>query len=633
MTRIRALLVGIDKYMAVQHLAGCVADVNAFRAVLSRRVAPADLSIEVLLDEQATRTAIIDAFRRHLGAATSGEVALFYFAGHGSQEPCPAQWARSEADELNETLVCVDSRTPGIWDIADKELNALIAEAGSAGAHVVTIFDSCHSGGVTREIRNDIPSSVRMTPGVHSVRPTTAYLDAARERYDLAAVENTGTPEPPHLALSACQPHQTAKEMPVSGMHRGVFTVALEESLGLLGEGATYVDLATAVRASLRARVEDQAPDLYAAGGASSSTPFLGGAVQPRSLTVNHEGDDWWLSAGAVDGFTDPCAGGTVELDLFDRDAPPNEGGAPIATATVDAVEPSRSKLHVAARVEHELDDTRQYVAVITAIGTASLRIVVSGTDAAVVEAASAADPSVVITTDPPTAGSDVRTIMLEVGDGSLRFSEAAGASIVRPFEPNGDDLGRLRGDIAHLAKWHSLLDRIAPGSRIGDAVALELLAVARGQQTADDEQRAIPVVDQQLTLAYDGDDPPRVLARLTNGSDRRFFAALFDLTDSYGSAKLFADWVEPRSTAWVGGGRVQTLTIPDWMSAAREANDRLKLIVSTESFDADAWTMARLLGPSTRSTDRDMGDANPADPVSDDGWGTSLLNVRTTRA
>src|SRR5207253_1764991 len=103
-----------------------------------------------LIDQQATRQAVIDGFRAHLGRARAGDVVLFYYSGHGSQEGAPPEFWRFEPDRLDETLVCWDSRMPGRFDLADKELAQLIAEVAEPGPHVLVVLDCCHSGSGTR---------------------------------------------------------------------------------------------------------------------------------------------------------------------------------------------------------------------------------------------------------------------------------------------------------------------------------------------------------------------------------------------------------------------------------------------------------------------------------------------------
>ncbi|MGW5071071.1 caspase family protein, partial [Streptomyces cyaneofuscatus] len=146
-----ALLVGIDTYgEGLSPLKGCVADIREFEAFLRGRVADDRLHLRTLLDGEATRQAVVDGFLHHLARAGAQDVAVFCFAGHGSREPVEERFRHLEPTGWNQTLVCADSRTPGVRDLADKEINELIRRVAARGAHVLTVLDSCHSGGATR---------------------------------------------------------------------------------------------------------------------------------------------------------------------------------------------------------------------------------------------------------------------------------------------------------------------------------------------------------------------------------------------------------------------------------------------------------------------------------------------------
>src|SRR5271166_1041051 len=118
---IYALMVAIDNYPAgIPSLRGCGNDIEAFAAYLADRVDKdkgAVLAVKTLKDQDATRDAVITAFRSHLGQAGADDVALFYYSGHGSQEQTPEELWALEPDRLDETLVLYDSRSPKSWDL------------------------------------------------------------------------------------------------------------------------------------------------------------------------------------------------------------------------------------------------------------------------------------------------------------------------------------------------------------------------------------------------------------------------------------------------------------------------------------------------------------------------------------
>src|SRR5690242_17675993 len=189
MNRLYALLVGIDTYAApdVHALGGCVNDVEDALALLHRRTA-ADtrLCALVLRDRAATRAAVVDGLRTHLGRAGRDDTALFWFSGHGSQAPVPGWAWFEEPTGMLQTLVCADSRVDGVPDLWDKELSVLLDAVARTAGHVAVVLDSCHSEGATRGARG------------RSVPPA-----AGRDRTSLLpGTANRTAPAPEHVTLS-----------------------------------------------------------------------------------------------------------------------------------------------------------------------------------------------------------------------------------------------------------------------------------------------------------------------------------------------------------------------------------------------------------------------------------------------
>ena len=178
-----ALLVGINDYpegVGTPRLAGCLNDVDRFHQHLRQCAGAAPLAVELLKDHDATRANVVQQFRRHLGRAKAGDVAVFQFCGHGAQSSSASAFREFQPSGLDEGLVCIDSRRPGGggFDLADKELAVLIDELARNGAHVAFILDSCHSGSGTRSA--DAFGGLRPRLARQSVdpeRPLESYLD------------------------------------------------------------------------------------------------------------------------------------------------------------------------------------------------------------------------------------------------------------------------------------------------------------------------------------------------------------------------------------------------------------------------------------------------------------------------
>ena len=182
MKTVYALLVGIDDYpLPVPRLRGCVNDIDQMQEYLTARLDPGDrspaevLKIKTLKNYEATRDAVIRAFRDHLGQAGPEDVALFCYSGHGSQEQAPERFWSIEPDHLDETLVLYDSRMEGLLGPRRQGAAKLITEVASRGPHLTVILDCCHSGSGTRapELAE---TAVRRAPTDLRTRPSESFI-------------------------------------------------------------------------------------------------------------------------------------------------------------------------------------------------------------------------------------------------------------------------------------------------------------------------------------------------------------------------------------------------------------------------------------------------------------------------
>lgn len=101
-----------------------------------------------------TLQAIRDAFATIAAEVKPGDFVYLHFSGHGTQ--APAQDAEAELDGLDELFLPIDI---GPWSddvgavenaLVDDEIGKLIDSIRAKGADVWAVFDSCHSGTVTR---------------------------------------------------------------------------------------------------------------------------------------------------------------------------------------------------------------------------------------------------------------------------------------------------------------------------------------------------------------------------------------------------------------------------------------------------------------------------------------------------
>lgn len=575
--RLFALLVGIDAYPSpIPRLTGCVNDVSAFAEVLRGRLDDASLTLELMTDEAATRAAVTAAIREHLGQAGPDDVALLYFSGHGSQQRAPVELWALEPDHRNETIVLVDSRQPGQWDLADKELALLLDEVARTGCHVVTVLDCCHSGGGTRA--GEPSARVRLAPEDNRIRPFSTFLPGVAEVAAPGDVtrgvhSRWSTGQGTQVLLAACRSSEKAKEVSVRGAGRGALSAALEEALRESGGALTYRQVHRHVLASVLRRVDEQHPQFEASDPADLDRPFLGGALPsgPRQLTLSRLPDGWSIDSGAVHGVPEPVGDDTTELAVYALSG--KTTGSPLATGTVTKVLADRSLVELSS----PLDESFVYRAVITSIPLSPLEVGVVGDDAgaAALRAAAIDADSTLIVLVP-----DARDAELVVEATAEGFAITR-PGVTRPLVPVVGGDGREHRTVSaleHVARWMRLSTLRNPSTRLPEGALSVRLTTPSGDE--DDDGR--------LEIAYAAETPPAFTVTIANTTDASLWCALLDLTETYG---IFTDAFPAGSVALAPGESTEvalTGQVSDalWEAGTVTVTDQLKVVTSTLEFD-----------------------------------------------
>src|SRR5580692_11323536 len=265
----RALLIGINTYQpagtTAEHPAGCIygrCELGSFQNLdgsVNDAQAMADLltspkfgfpatnvvlltnpaapqprkGINILPADQTTHDGILAAMQKYLvDVPQKGDTVVFYDASHGSLR------VNSKGNKLtvlvngqyvhaDSTLVPSDAYKGG-YDVRDREMTRIFNAALDKGVHLTVIFDSCHSGGISRGLgpkyhERSLAFDPRDINEAPDALPNGQPRPAPSERTD-----------DPALVFSAAQQDQTAKEMPVGGTTKephGAFTAALLEAL------------------------------------------------------------------------------------------------------------------------------------------------------------------------------------------------------------------------------------------------------------------------------------------------------------------------------------------------------------------------------------------------------------------
>ncbi len=267
-----ALLVGASTYPALDEkfwLKGPANDIDLVQTfLLSNETIPFEAEdVIVLADgiegkQAPTLQAIRDAFKELAEKVQPGDFVYLHFSGHGSQ--APAKDPDSELDGLDELFLPVDI---GPWNdtvgevenaLVDDEIGELIGMLRAKGVDVWAVFDSCHSGTVTRAAPTgeDDEKMRKLEPGALGV-PQAALVDAEgtsrgledpRDRADAPVTEpeERREGEGAFVAFFAAQTNETTPEklMPRSTKDRlqGVFTYTVFETLAER-PGITYRQL------------------------------------------------------------------------------------------------------------------------------------------------------------------------------------------------------------------------------------------------------------------------------------------------------------------------------------------------------------------------------------------------------
>jgi hypothetical protein len=213
----KALCVGIDAYPAPNTLSGCVNDARDWAAALTAL----NFDVTLLVNQQATREAMLGSIRQLISDAKSGDVVVIQYAGHGTQVQ---DLNGDETDGLDEALVPVDFGTGSF--LIDDDLRTVMVTIPD-GVNVTCFMDCCHSGTNTRMLGptpvtqkgNSKARFIKMTPELTQAH--VAFRSQTRE----------GPAPPPRTSdgmlevnFGACRPDQVAFESDGSGdfTHRAI---------------------------------------------------------------------------------------------------------------------------------------------------------------------------------------------------------------------------------------------------------------------------------------------------------------------------------------------------------------------------------------------------------------------------
>jgi pimeloyl-ACP methyl ester carboxylesterase len=663
------LLVAIDRYPSpVPKLHGCVNDIEALQEVLEGLAIQDqfELDLLVLTNEDATRGSVIEGFQQHLAGAGANDVVLFYYSGHGSQEDAPPEFWHLEPDRLDETLVCYDSRIEGQWDLADKELAALVHDVAQSGAHVVCILDCCHSGSGTRDAP-EIGTSVRRAPTDRRQRPLESFFGSGRRTP--VNPEGSGPagwgliPAGRHILLAACASSETAKETSVEGRVHGAFSASLLATLKQTKGSITYRDLLKRVQAQVKQRVADQVPQIEAFDVDHLRLTFLGGAIDQyrSSFTLTFDNElGWIIDGGAVHGVPPSSTTEATRLAVFPLHASVEDRRhipSSVAAAKVTHVLPQLSRVAVEQTAE-ALDEAMTYRAVIVGTPLMVATVALTGDPAAVTLIQSALQPqpgfaAMLRLADSPAGA---RYLISEERGSFAVLEVASNRLLLGPVPVSQPAADKLVRDIEHITRWKSVfgLENVVTGLG-SDPIELRAFRLSWG--SGSDKWTEIPP-DREWLVEYvrvgKSWKQPELRLQLENRSDVDLHCAVLwlgeDFSISSGLVAAGTILVPARTSASINSGEPIFASVPDnlWREGRTEVRDLVKVLASTEPFDPAVLDQEKLGRPNAtpsfrlheadaftrllhRTTSRDLSRL-PSDDERTQDWTTLTVGLTVVR-
>lgn len=354
MPKLHALLIAINNYhpeSRVGSLRGCINDINDFEAYLQSEYQDLTPTITKLLDEAATYDTVIEQFEKCLiQEPQAGDTVVLYYSGHGSQWTSAGAFEQFDGNAKDETMVCYDSRLPGHYDLADKELAALIAQI-KMGVHTVIILDSCHSGSATRTTEEYELGAKRFTGGTTQARPIATYYKGFYQKM-LTDTGELKIPNRAHLLLAACDRSEVAWE---TTTHRGAFSAALLSVLKQ-SNNLAYRDVFVKTRGAVRKYNTLQSPQFEAVSSFNVNEAFIRNTKTEYSnrlpIEFSKKNRNWFINQGALQGLpTEVAQIAKVKINVFEKGAT-----EPLQTATLLDVKLNYSTLGLDAAPNLDLE-------------------------------------------------------------------------------------------------------------------------------------------------------------------------------------------------------------------------------------------------------------------------------------
>jgi hypothetical protein len=605
-SRLYALLVAINNYKPpVPPLRGCINDLQKVASYLEKESRDFEVHIHKLIDSEATKDNIVNSFTTLFKAANTNDVVLFYFSGHGTQEDADQVFWPVEEDHKLESLVCYDSYTLSPEQakfrlLADKELRYMISNLAKNGAHILMIFDCCHSGGNTKSGFGDDVRERRFAQAF----PVRAWEDFIfSDSVSLDEVRKSSITqylsEGKHIQMAACQHDESAFE--VGG--EGIFTKNLLEILTRCEGSVTYYDLQSRIQNYIRYQFR-QTPKAYVLGDDDSSL-FLGflnrkGKGKPSYGNINfNRTEGWVIDLGSMHGLSPESS---IKVVINNANAS--------FTARVKDIFPTHAILLIDKKDQDVLDDRLSYKGYSSDYFFRTLKVYINVNDPALKQElnnalTSSSDKNIAITELDREAD-----YCIENTDDEFFISrpQMPGTPIILPVSYlSGNSLTIIRNYLQHLTQFEFVKRLENPNSFLFGKYPVEIVFYQKNTMQRDEE---IAIMGGEIVPKFVRNDNGKleggIRIKLKNISDRKLYCCLLYLSFNFGIyVKLLGTVVtslEPNDEAWAMDGAYIPLKLEEEIVRFnyKECVSTLKLMVSTSDFNQQAlrFELPSLPGP-----------------------------------
>ncbi|HWS99940.1 MAG TPA: caspase family protein [Pyrinomonadaceae bacterium] len=316
----RALLVGINEYPNLpdySQLRGCVNDVQVMSNLLETLFGFTAENITVLVNEQATEKGIREAMEKLAADCAEGDIIVFHYSGHGSQMAARGDKPRG----YDESIMPYDSgRMNPVFpkqveprDIRDTQIQEWLSRLTRKTPYITLIFDSCHSGSITRLVGDSEEEGTRLRWIPPDPLPPRSPRPTGSPEGHEPALETGASGWLPlndkYVLLAACAAEQGAYELDHEtdgkAQRNGAFTFFLAQEISLAADqnACTYMDIWERVALKVNNRFKKQTPQIEGTRNRQifSVQDFV---PMPYLLVQERQGSEVQLNGGAVHGLT-----------------------------------------------------------------------------------------------------------------------------------------------------------------------------------------------------------------------------------------------------------------------------------------------------------------------------------------